>query len=73
MTPRNPDESPEEKKQDKALQTIREVLNHDTEAPVVSVPESTPVLNVQPEETPDTKVELDRVELYLRGPTVFSA
>ncbi|KLK93749.1 hypothetical protein AA309_06890 [Microvirga vignae] len=73
MTPRNPEESPEETTQDEVLQAINEVLSHDTEAPVVSVPENTPVLNAQPKETPDTKVELDRIELYLRGPTAFSA
>jgi hypothetical protein len=73
MTPRSPEDSPEEKVQDQALQPVREVLNKDASADLAQ--RSTPALNARQEEELDMKVEveLDRVALYLRGPTVFTA
>ena len=72
MTARVPDPS-EESKQDKVVQACPELRNHATDAPVESVPKNTSALAAKPEEAADPEAELDRVEIYLRGPTAFSA
>jgi hypothetical protein len=73
MTVRNPEESPDETKRDKVLQAINEALNENLGVPAEPAQQNTPVLDAPQEAAPDTKVELDRVKTYLRGPTVFSA
>lgn len=73
MTPRNPEESPDETTQDKVLQVPHEARKDEVNAQAKPVQRDEPVLVVHQEATSDTKVELDRVEIYLKGPTVFSA
>jgi hypothetical protein len=73
MTPRNPEESPEKITQDKVLPATNDALNENTDVPTEPARQNTPVLDAPQEAVPDTKVELDRIETYLRGPTVFSA
>lgn len=73
MTPRNPEDSPEETTQDKVLQATNEALVEKTDVPAEPAQQNTPVLEAPQKAVPDTKVELDRIETYLRGPTVFSA
>lgn len=71
MTPRNPDENSEEHMQKQVLQAIHDALNLETAAD--PAPQGAPALSASQEVTPETKVELDRVEIYLKGPTAFTA
>lgn len=73
MTARNPEESPDEPKRDKVLQAIDEAPNDHAEEPAEPVRQEIPALDAPQDAVLDTKGELDRVALYLRGPTVFSA
>jgi hypothetical protein len=73
MTPRNPDDSYEETVQDEILQAVHEALTNETSAQAAPAERDTPIPAVKQEERQDTKVEPDRVEIYLKGPTVFSA
>lgn len=73
MTPRNPEESLDETVPDKALRAIHEACNDESSAQGEPVRQDAPALAVRQEETRDTAIEPDRVELYLKGPTVFSA
>ncbi|WP_445504493.1 hypothetical protein [Microvirga sp. G4-2] len=73
MTVRNPEEGPDETKRDKVLQAINEALDENTDMPAEGLGQNTPALDAPQEAALDTKVKLDRVETYLRGPTVFSA
>ncbi len=72
MCARSPEDSREEDMQNKMLHPSHDGLNK--EARGLAAPEHRPsVLPARQDEAPDTKVELDRVELYLKGPTVFTA
>jgi len=73
MASRNPDESPEEDERNKALQSVHAALPIDENAPAAPGQQSAPVLEASQGERLDAKPELDRVEIYLRGPTVFTA
>jgi len=73
MTPRNPEDSPEVDLQNRVLQDIRDTPNDDTHAAPACDPHSMPAATSQQESAVDTKLRLDRLEAYLRGPTVFSA
>ena len=73
MTPRNPEDSPEVDLQNRGLQDIHDNLDGDAHAAPASDPHSTPAAISQQESTVDAKLVLDRVEAYLKGPTVFSA
>ncbi|MCG7391838.1 hypothetical protein MHY87_02825 [Microvirga sp. ACRRW] len=72
MCARSPEESSEEKVQTKILQAIHDALD-DTQSPAEPQHKDVPVSQTPQEKLLDTKVELDRVELYLKGPTVFTA
>lgn len=72
MTPRNPGASPEETAQEEILQAVHEALTDEASIQAVQAEQAA----LAPSDTkmePDTKVELDRIETYLKGPTVFSA
>jgi len=73
MSPRNPEESPEEAMQDKVLRPVDETPENEASAQAEPVQDDAPALAVQPETARDTKAESDRVATYLKGPTVFSA
>lgn len=73
MAPRNPKESLERTEQDEVLHPVHEALKDETSAPGKPLQHDAPVLAARPEETSKADVELDRVELYLKGPTVFTA
>jgi len=71
MTPRNPEESREKAEQDEILRAVHQAPNEATSTQGEPLQHDAPVLAVQPEG--GSKAELDRVELYLQGPTVFTA
>jgi hypothetical protein len=73
MTPRNPEESPNMDPQNRVLRDIHDTINNAAHAAPASQPHGTPVPVSQQREAVDTKLPLDRVEAYLKGPTVFSA
>jgi hypothetical protein len=73
MTPRNPEDSSKADVQNKVLPDVHDTFRGDTHAAPVSKPHSTPILDPRQEEGGNTKLALDRVEAYLKGPTVFSA
>ncbi|WP_201838923.1 hypothetical protein [Microvirga zambiensis] len=78
MAPRPPPETPNDESQDTLLLAVHTALNDavvvnaqtDEEAPADTQDEVPP-----PEEELEdpTRVEADRIEAYLRGPTAFSA
>ncbi|WP_243371281.1 hypothetical protein [Microvirga solisilvae] len=72
MTPRNPDASTEETVQEELLQAVHEALTDEASLHAAQAEQDASVPSVTKTE-PDTRVELDRVETYLKGPTVFSA
>lgn len=71
MSPRNPEESTEEDVQNKVLQAVHDGINDGEAAPVVSVQQDASA--PEADQDPGTKVERDRVEIYLKGPTAFAA
>lgn len=73
MTPRNPEESPEEAMQDNVLRPADKAPEDEAGAQAEPVPQDTHAPADQPEETQDPKAEPDRVATYLKGPTVFTA
>lgn len=73
MTPRNPEESSDMDLQNGALQDAHETINDTTHAAPVSAVRSTLPPASRPDEADDAKAARDRVEAYLKGPTVFSA
>jgi hypothetical protein len=73
MNSRKPKNGSEEDVQNKVPQAIHESLNDDTHAPSHPEPVNLAPLKAQQEETLKTRVERDRVESYLKGPTVFTA
>lgn len=73
MAPRNPKEKHQEDVQKEAPQAIDNTFNNTPEAPVDPVQHSVPLVDPQQEEALDTRVELDRLEIYLKGPTAFTA
>lgn len=77
MTPRNPDESSRNDVQDEILQTLHDAMN---EAPADDgahspAPAQAPAPSTQVEgmEIINEAVELDRLAIYLKGPTAFTA
>jgi hypothetical protein len=70
MTPRNPDERPEEDPRDKDPQAVHDEHAH---ASGEQTSPSASDLASSLEEAPETKVEIDRLALYLKGPTAFTA
>jgi hypothetical protein len=76
MTPRQTDETSEDDVQNQILQAIHEALNDSSEdeTPLARMPQQagSPQAHEQAGAA-DTRVELDRAEAYLRGPTAFSA
>lgn len=75
MTPRNQDESSEETVQDKSLQPSPEAPNDKVSAQEEPAQQDAPVLTFRQKEirNSETETELDRVEIYFKGPTAFSA
>lgn len=73
MSPRSPEESTEEDLQNKVLQAIQDAINEDKNTPVAPVEQDVAAPDTGADQKLDTKVELDRVETYLKGPTVFAA
>jgi len=73
MTPRNPENSSDLDVQSKSLQGIQDTLDGHTRAAAVSEPHSAPLPTPRRDESAESKLTLDRVEAYLKGPTAFSA
>ncbi|SCZ08868.1 hypothetical protein [Microvirga guangxiensis] len=70
MNARNPEDSPEEDVRKKGLR----IVNDEMRGPSLPQHQGAPVVpQACQDKAPDTKVELDRVEIYLKGPTVFTA
>ena len=73
MNPHKPRNGPQKDGQNKVLQPVHEALDNGKHAPSHPEPMSLPPLKAQQEETLNTQIEPDRVESYLKGPTVFTA
>jgi hypothetical protein len=75
MTPRQTDETSEDDVQNQILQAIHEALNDSSEdeTPLARMPQAGSPQAHEQAGAADTRVELDRAEAYLRGPTAFSA
>ena len=70
---RNPQDSPEENAQNNVLQPFHDALGSEKPELIGPRRHDAPVFQTEPERALDTKVELDRLEAYLKGPTVFTA
>lgn len=73
MAPRNPDEGPDEGEPNEAPQIVHEAPRTDGDAPPAPEQRSAAPSEIPQDEKRDGKAGLDRVEIYLRGPTVFTA
>ena len=76
MAPRQPPESPDDDKQIELLDAVHRAL--DDAVPVIDPVEDQPLAETQPdlpepEIVDKTKVEIDRIEAYMKGPTAFTA
>lgn len=73
MNPRKPGNGPREDVQNEVPQAIHEALDDGKHAPSHPEPVNLAPLKARQEETLNTQIEPDRVEVYLKGPTVFTA
>ncbi|MGO4386402.1 hypothetical protein AB4Y85_02600 [Microvirga sp. 2YAF29] len=75
MSPRSPDDTHEDDMQDKILHAVHNALDetHESQKEPASVDEEAPAEKAKQVEFIETTVELDRVAVYLKGPTAFSA
>ena len=81
MAPRQPPESPDDDKHSELLDAVHRAL--DDAVPMTDPVEDQPLAETQPDlpepELPEpeivdkTKVEIDRIEAYMKGPTAFTA
>jgi hypothetical protein len=75
MSPRSPDDRREDDMQDKVSHAVHDTLNeaHAPAKTAVSQEEIAHAEKAEKVQCVETTVELDRVALYLKGPTAFSA
>jgi hypothetical protein len=73
MSSRNSDKSSKKAVRKPALKAVREVIEVTPDQSAGSEQKSAPVPEIHREEALDTEVELDRGEIYFRGPTAFTA
>ncbi|WP_134496355.1 hypothetical protein [Microvirga pakistanensis] len=73
MTPRNPEDRSTADLQNRSLQDKHDAPHDPTHAPADSEPRATPPAASLQGEDADAKIVLDRLEAYMKGPTVFSA
>jgi hypothetical protein len=73
MNPRKPGNGPQEDVQNEVPQAIHEAPDDCKHAPSHPDPVNLAPLKAQQEEALKTQIERDRVEIYLKGPTVFTA
>jgi hypothetical protein len=76
MMPRQPEEPSKEDVQDETRQAIPEALDDAAAANdqhSADMQRHVPLQEVKEENAADTKAEVDRTELYMRGPTAFTA
>jgi propanediol dehydratase small subunit len=70
MTARKPQKTSDDEVQNQILQAVHAAMS---ETALVSDPvDDQPLAETKPAAV-DTKIELDRTELYLKGPTAFTA
>lgn len=71
MSPRSPEDRREDDRQNKVLHVVHNPTN---EAPAPKEPVAPlPAAAASPAKPDETEVELDRVAIYFKGPTAFSA
>ncbi|MXQ10336.1 hypothetical protein [Microvirga makkahensis] len=73
MTPRNPEDSSKSDVESRSLQDLHDPLDGRSRAAAAPEPDSPPVPALRQEESVEAKLTLDRLEAYMKGPTVFSA
>jgi hypothetical protein len=75
MSPRSPKDRREDDMQDKVLHAVHDALNevHVPEKPTVPLDAGATGEAAKPAQPVETEVELDRVAIYFKGPTAFSA
>ncbi len=75
MSPRSPKDTREDDMQDKALHVVPDAISEARalKEDAALADEMPPVEDAKQVEFVETTVELDRVAIYLKGPTAFSA
>ncbi len=73
MAPRNPDESLVKDGRNAVPQVLPDAPDPAASGAADAARQAPPAPGAQPEEPLRTRVDPDRVEVYLKGPTVFSA
>ncbi len=79
MIPRQPPEASEDDMQQEVLQAVHNALSEAEPANLAEETQNDPDLQSNiaslqvASETQDTEVEIDRAEIYRRGPTAFTA
>lgn len=81
MTPRQPQENADEEVQNEILQAVHEALDDPAQVKTLAddqllaaTQQDAPLLQeVKEPAAADARVEIDRIEMYLKGPTAFTA